>query len=72
MQCEARIGSTTKNLQFEEIFDSLNVDMMKFIARKTLFILSDAFLKNDFYCLINYLHESLSEISCKEIGYWLR
>ena len=60
MRCEARIGSTTKNLEFEEIFNSFNVDMMKFISRKTLSMLSDTFLKNDFDCLINYLHESLS------------
>ena len=47
-ECEAPIGSTTKNLEFEEIFNSFNVDMMKFISRKTLFMLSDRFLKNDF------------------------
>ena len=48
MRCEARIGSNLKNLEFEEIFNSFNVDMMKFISRKTLFILSDIFLNNDF------------------------
>ena len=48
MRCEARIRSTTKNLEFEEIFDSFNVDMMNFIATKTLSILSDTFSKNDF------------------------
>ena len=49
-ECDAKQKSQfpTKNLQLREIFKTFYVDIMKVITEKTLFLLSDTFLKTDF------------------------
>ena len=49
-KCDAKQESEfpTKNLQFREILNTLYVAIVLFITMKTLFLLSDTFLKNDF------------------------
>ena len=49
-KCDAKQESEfpTKNLQLREILNTFQVAIVLFITLKTLFLLSDSFLKTDF------------------------
>ena len=61
-KCDAKQESKfpTENLQLREILNTFYVAIVLFITLKTLFLLSDSFLKTDFDWSINYLYDSLS------------